>query len=420
MKKKIIISLFLSLMVTLSFVKAQDTVRLSLPDIYKEVDKSYPLLQLYQNRISSIRALAEGARSWMPPTLSVSIDKFPYQLGMIREKSPMNQAGFMFSAQQMIPNAAKLNAKRDYILSQQDISGNEAEWEKNVLHYTARLYYYRRFTAERKLKLVSDYEDLLKMLIKTARDKYVYNQSDLPSIFKAEASLSELKNMETMLLSQVAESTIGINTLLSRDVNTPFLIDSLLQPTDYQANFLNITDTTFLNRSDILAIDSRIRSMKGSLRLAATGSKPDFGIQFSHGQMFGMPNQFSIMGMVTIPIVPWSSRMYKSEVRSMSFDIEAMQNERSTMRLMTTQMIREKITMLNYENRQLKNFDISILPAYRKNLESNLLAYRQNTGNFFVLLDAWNMLLMKEMERIDKLAQVFTIQSEYEYQREIK
>ena len=83
-------------------------------------------------------------------------------------------------------------------------------------------------------------------------------------------------------------------------------------------------------------------------------------------------------------------------------------------------MIREKITMLNYENRQLKNFDISILPAYRKNLESNLLAYRQNTGSFFVLLDAWNMLLMKEMERIDKLAQVFTIQSEYEYQREIK
>ena len=417
---KPILSILLSLVLTVSSIKAQDTVRLSLPEIFKEVDKSYPLLRVYQNRINSIRALAEGAKSWMPPTLSVALDKFPYQLSMIREKSPMNQAGFMFSAQQMIPNAAKLNAKRDFILSQQDISSNEAEWEKNVLHYSARLYYYRRFTAERKLKLVNDYEGLLKMLIKTARDKYVYNQSDLPSIFKAEASLSELKNMETMLLSQVAESTIGINTLLNRDVNTPFAIDSLLQPTDYQADFVNTGDTTSLNRSDILATESRIRSMQSSLRLAATGLKPDFGIQFSHGQMFGMPNQFSLMGMVTIPIVPWSSRMYKSEVRSMNFDIEAMQNERSTMRLMTRQMIREKITMLNFENQQLRNFDISILPAYRKNLESNLLAYRQNTGNFFVLLDAWTMLMMKEMERIDKLAQVFAIKSEYEYQREKK
>lgn len=90
------------------------------------------------------------------------------------------------------------------------------------------------------------------------------------------------------------------------------------------------------------------------------------------------------------------------------------------MQLMATQMVREKITMLIYETRQLDNYDKNVVPSYKKNLESNLLAYRQNTGNFFVLLDAWNMLLMKELERTDKLGQVFTIQSEYEYQREIK
>ena len=77
--------------------------------------------------------------------------------------------------------------------------------------------------------------------------------------------------------------------------------------------------------------------------------------------------------------------------------------------------------MLFYETRQLDNYDKHILPySTVKILESNLLAYRQNTGNFFVLLDAWNMLLMKQLERIDKLGQVFTLTSEYEYQREIK
>ncbi|MDX5482749.1 MAG: TolC family protein, partial [Hymenobacteraceae bacterium] len=128
---------------------------------------------------------------------------------------------------------------------------------------------------------------------------------------------------------------------------------------------------------------------------------------------------FSIMGMVTIPIAPWSSRMYKSEVRSMEFEIRAMENEKATMQLMANQMIRERITMLAYETRQLQNYETAIIPAYRSNLESNLLAYRQNTGNFFVLLDAWNMLLMKELERIDKLGQVFNLQAEYEYQQEI-
>ena len=104
----------------------------------------------------------------------------------------------------------------------------------------------------------------------------------------------------------------------------------------------------------------------------------------------------------------------------MGYEIEAMQKEKATMQLMATQMIREKLIMLEYEIKQLDNYDKNVLPSYRKNLESNLLSYRQNTGNFFVLLDAWNMLLMKELERIDKLGQVFTAQSEYEYQRQIR
>ena len=104
----------------------------------------------------------------------------------------------------------------------------------------------------------------------------------------------------------------------------------------------------------------------------------------------------------------------------MGFEIEAMQKEKSAMQLMASQMIREKISMLMYEKQQLDNYDTNVLPSYRRNLETNLLAYQQNTGNFFVLLDAWNMLLMKQLERIDKLGQVFRLQSEYEYQSEIK
>lgn len=411
--------LLIGLIVAVASLRAQDTVRLSLPQIFEHIDETYPQLRLYQNRIRSVRALAEGAKSWMPPTVSLALDQFPYRKAMEEEAMPVNQAGYMVSLQQMIPNPAKLNARKSYILSQENVLRQEEKWAKNVLHYTARVYYYRRYTAEKKLKVVSEYSDLLKMLITTAKDKYVYNQSDLPTVFKAEALLSELNNMETMLQSQVAESRIGLNTLMSRDVRTPFLIDSVLQPTDYQSDYALLVDSSFLQRSDILAIESRIQSMRSNQRLMATGARPDFGIQFNHSQMKEMPNTFSIMGMVTIPIVPWSSRMYKSEVRSMEFDIQAMEDEKATMQLMANQMIRERITMLTYESRQLQNYDSSILPAYRNNLESNLLAYRQNTGSFFVLLDSWNMLLMKELERIDKLGQVFNLQAEYEYQREI-
>jgi outer membrane protein, heavy metal efflux system len=419
MKVKRII-LFVILQSYLVTANSQDTVRFTLQHIFTEIDTAYPQLQYYESKIGSIRSLAEGARAWMPPTVSLALDRFPYQLPMIKEKTPDNQAGIMLSVQQMITNPAKLNAKRDYLASLENVERNNREWQKNVLHFTARLYYYRRYTAEQKLKLVKEYRELLNMLVKTAKDKYAYNQADLATIFKAEASLSELANMETMLFAKIAESNIGLNTLMNRNVDAPFFIDTLLTLKDYSSDYLPAVDSAHLLRNDILSMQSRIQSMKLNNRWAATGSKPDFGVQVAHGQMFGMGNQFSIMGMITVPIVPWSSKMYKSEVKSMSFEIEAMQKEKNTMQLMAAQMIREKITMLLFEKKQLDNYDKNILPSYRRNLESNLLAWRQNTGNFFVLLDAWNMLLMKEMERIDKQGQVFIVQSEYEYQREIK
>jgi hypothetical protein len=87
---------------------------------------------------------------------------------------------------------------------------------------------------------------------------------------------------------------------------------------------------------------------------------------------------------------------------------------------MAKRMLSEKFAMLNYETAQYDNYRNEILPAYESNLQANLLAYKQNTGDFFVLLDAWEMLLMKKMEFYDKLFNILKLQAEYEYELEIK
>ena len=197
MKSNKLYTIFLLLIASVN-VAAQDSVKLSMQEVFTAIDKSYPQLQYYDAKIASIRSLVDGAKAWMPPTVSLAFDRFPYRLSLIKEMMPDNQAGMMVSVQQMIPNAAKLNAKKDYLGSLENVQRNDAEWQRNTLHFTARLYYYRRFIAENKLKTIQQYRDLLKILIQTAKDKYTYNQSDLPAIFKGEAALSELENMETM------------------------------------------------------------------------------------------------------------------------------------------------------------------------------------------------------------------------------
>jgi cobalt-zinc-cadmium efflux system outer membrane protein len=410
---------FIALFFSLHLIYAQDTTYISLEKLLQQVETNYPSIIQYQYNIQSIQAKTDGAKVWMPPTFSTGVMRFPYNFSMLKEKNdPMNQAGVAFSLEQMIPNPSKLNAKKSYINSLAEIEKSKSEWTKNELRREAKILYYNRYTTEKKQLILKESEEILQLLISTSEEKFSNNQSQLQTIYKAKARLAELSNMLLMLDGAIAESNIGLNILMVRDVNTIFQIDTHIVPVNYS---FGIADTTNVsNRSDITALTKYIQSMKLEQRVMKIGVRPDFGVRAEHMQMFGMPNQWSVMGMMTLPIVPWASKMYRSETKSIDFQIQSMEQEKLTMELMAKRMLSEKITMLNYENAQYQNYTKNIIPAYEKNMKTNLLSYKQNTGDFFVLLDAWEMLLMKKLEAYDKLFNILKLEAEYEYEKEIK
>ena len=402
----------------LGTIQAQDTTRISLAQLLQKVETDYPSILQYQHNIQSIQAKADGATAWMAPTFSAGAMRFPYRLSMLNEKNdPMNQAGIAFSVEQMIPNANKQNAKKSYISSLAEIEKSKREWTINELRREAKILYYNRYATEKKQLIVRESEDILKLFISTAEEKFSNNQSQLQTIYKAKARLTELNNMLLMLKSQIAESNIGLNILLVRDMNTPFEIDTLIVPRDYSIKLSDTSNIT--SRSDIAALNQYIQSMRLEQNIMKNEARPDFGIRGEHAQMFGMPNQWTLMGMVTIPIVPWASKMYRSEIKSIGSQIQSMELEKQTMALMAMKMQSEKLTMLAYETAQYNNYRKEIIPAYEHNLQANLLGYKQNTGDFFVLLDAWEMLLMKKMEMYEKLFIILKSEAEYEYESEI-
>lgn len=417
MKKRIV--LFNILCLVIINIYAQDTTRISLDILLQRIETNYPAILQYQQNIQSWQEKAQGTKSWMPPTFSTGVMRFPYNLMMVNEKNnPMNQAGIAFSLEQMIPNQTKLNAKRDYINSLAEVEKSKSNWTKNEFRREAKILYYNRFINQQKQKTVLESEDVLNILIATSEAKFSSNQVQLQTLYKAKARLAELKNMQYMLAGLIAESNIGLNMLMVRDLNTPFEIDTLIQPRNY---LVATFDTSIIsNRSDITALSNYIQTMKSEQNVMKAGLRPDFGIRAEHMQMFGMPNQWSIMGMMTIPIAPWASKMYSSDVKSMGFQIQSMELEKQSMQLMATRMLAEKLTMLNYEYVQYQNYLQQIIPAYENNLQANMLAFKQNTGDLFVLLDAWEMLLMKKMEAFDKLFNILKLESEYEYEMEIK
>lgn len=102
----------------------------------------------------------------------------------------------------------------------------------------------------------------------------------------------------------------------------------------------------------------------------------------------------------------------------MEYRISDMQLEKQNMQLMARRMAAEQLVMLRSETQQLHNYDSLIVPAYQDNYDAAFLAYQNNTGSFFVLLDAWDMLLMKRLETADQLYKVLVLQTQYEYETE--
>jgi outer membrane protein TolC len=400
-------------------IQAQDTTHLSLDKLLQEVESNYPSILQFQYNIESLQSKADGARAWMPPTFSAGLMRWPYSLSGPNEKNdPMRQAGIAFSVEQMIPNTGKLNAKQSYISSLADVEESKKQWTTNELRREAKMLYYNRYVAEEKQDVLKKSDQLLKLLLTTAEEKFSNNQSQLQTIYKARARLAELNNNKLMLDAIIAESNIGLNTLMVRDVGMPFKIDTLVTLQNYSLS--NAETRNVSNRSDVTALSNSIKSMRLEQRAMKIGVRPDFGVRVEHMQMVGMPNQWSLMGMVTIPIAPWSSKMYSAETKSMGSQIQSLEKEVQTKELMAMRSISEKLTMLSYQNAQYQNYNETVISAYEDNLQATLLAYRQNTGDFFELLDAWETLLMKKLEAHDRLLNILKLEAEYEYEKEIR
>jgi outer membrane protein TolC len=134
----------------------------------------------------------------------------------------------------------------------------------------------------------------------------------------------------------------------------------------------------------------------------------------------GFPEQFSLMGTMKIPFAKWSSRQSKANIESLKWKAVALENQK--------QMMVNEYSGLAYgmqqdivaKKKQLGLFENNIIPALRRNYQSVLLAYEQNTEELFTLYDAWETLNNTQLEYFDELKQLLDMQVNLEKLLEIK
>lgn len=370
-----------------------------------------PSLQAYDAKISAQDAYARGAKSLDAPKISAGQYQTPYQVNP-------NTGSFMIQAEQMFTNPAKLRAKDDYMKGMSKVTAEDKNYLKNQLIAQAKQYYYERVVLEKKLTLLQHTQSLLEYMLKDANIRLTYGKEKLPNIYKAKADLYQLDNIREQLNNEISQKNIVLNTLMNRDKQTAFAVDTNVVLKDYETA---VTDTASLanTRSDIKGISRNIDLQQLNAKMEYSKRKPDFGIQAGHMFSYGgMANQYILMASVTIPIVPWASKEYKANLKGIRYEVAELQQKKLDVLNQAEGQLAGLRTDMGSKKRQLKNYNQNIIPALQNTYKTSLLAYEQNTGDLPSVLDSIKGLQSARMEALDRLQELLTLQVAYEKENE--
>lgn len=393
---------------------------LTLEDVLANITLHNPQIKMYDADIQSMDAASAGAKSWMPPQVQAGFFMTPYNPSFWKPDGAFPGMGnFMVGATQMIPNSKKQMADFNYMNAMSSVEKENKSYTLNQLYAVAKTNYHEWIIVRKKIKIANENLLLLDYMIKSMEIRYQYNMDKLPAYYKAKSNYSALESMIVMLENDISQKIILLNTLMAQDKNAIFELDTTYNFTDFS---IEASDTTYLakSRSDIKAIEKTMTVNQLKIEVEKTRFLPDFGVKYDHMFAFGQqPQQFTLMGMINIPM-SWSTKMNKANIHSFQIKNESLYWQKQMVLNETSGMIKALETDLTFLKDQYRISEKSIIPSIRKNYDTALLAWQNNTGDLFQVLEGWESLNMAQLDALDKLQRILVTQVEIEKQLEIK
>lgn len=384
---------------------------MKLDAVIDSITASHPVVKMYNQEIRSMDEAAKGAKSWMPPEFSSGLWMVPYNPSYWKKTDMGNGMGqYMIGGQQMLPNKKKQRADAAYMETMSSVEKEKMNATLNELVSDAKQFYYKWIILEKKLSILSQNEKLLNFMIKNAEIRYKNGMEKISAYYKAKAALGTIKNMQLMYESEITEKKIRLNTLMGRNAMSELVIDTNYQINEYSRMVFD-SSLFYRNRSDLKAIDKNINLTYLKQETEKQSLRPQFGVRYEHMFGFGgVPMQYSLMGMLKLPLTNWSSKMNKANIESLKWKANALQSQKEMMVNEYSGMAYGMRNELELKTKQLKLYENSILPSLQKNFTTMQLGYEQNTEELFMLYDAWEALYMRQLEYVELLNQALKSQ----------
>ena len=394
-------------------IRAGGQTPLTLDSILTRIKSIHPRLQAADARVRELDTYAKGAITMPAPQVGWGFWMTPYNPARWSE----GMGAFMITGEQMFPNRKMQRAEQRYMGAMSGMEIAERGVMQNMMFAEAKTAYYSWLVLERKIAVLEESKNALRLLIESAEQRFQYNREKLGSIYKAQTELASLERMQAMYIGEIRQQRVMLNALMQRDPATGFEIDTAgwrLPPIPVLPDTARIT-----NRSDFRAIETNLQIARLEQEWQRSKLKPEYGLRFDHMFAFGgTPWQFSLMGMVTVPIAPWANKDIKARIEGIDHRLTAFEWQKADFVNQIRGNLTDRLVMMQTLQEQINRYENEIIPNQRKRYQSTLLAWEQNTDELFMTLDAWLELKMSHLSQLDLLQQLLLARTDYEKELE--
>ncbi len=388
---------------------AQDVI--SIDSVLKAVEIHNPELKIYDEQVKQQDALVAGAGAWKAPMVGVGTNMTPYN-NFSRDRD-MRSGALMISAEQEILNRSKSESEKAYLAVQSTITKAKKTNNLNELKALARSYYYEVVLEEKKAGFINKNIEILTTLKKVSNIRYTYNKADLAQIYSLDGKIYEANNKLTTALANAHIGKIRLNVLMNNPYNSQIKVDTALVMNHYLVEDI---DSVVANRSVMKETEAQINSLQLANKMITSESKPSFNISFDHMITYNnmMPNEYSLMAGISIPIAPWSAKSYKSKLKANEFERNSMQLEKDNLQSKLRGMIKSYEQHLEHMSTELETYQKHILPSFQKSYEVMMLNYQENKTDLSAVLNSWKDINDSQIDYLNLYNDYFKMYVEYE------
>lgn len=354
-----------------------------------EALENNPEILAAQRELDAARQRIAPAEALDDPVLEAGIINLPLA------SSPFNRDDMtmkMIGLSQRLPFPGKRGLRKD--IAAQDAQSVEYGYQETinrVVRNTKIAYFDLGLTFE-TIQLVEKNKQILEDFYHIAEDHYALGMGSQADVLKAQTQISRM--VDDLLRLGRERPSIEAELIRAVGRNNGIAITRPIKPqlNKMPLNQESLQEVAFMQRPQLLALQSIIARSDKELALARKNYYPDFDVRLSYGQRNNMldgtdrPDMVGLSVAINLPV--WRENKLTPRVaESLALRDQAM-NLYQAQRNEVIANLRQQTASAEQSLKSIRLYQTTILPQALLTVESALAAYRVNQVDFLTLLDS--------------------------------